>query len=124
MHTIVLERAFCYPDLYHVATFPGIRTFFSGGHYAVAVFVISGYWLSMESMRLIHAREYGKLGDKIATALFRRWLRLYVPVICTTFVYMTSWHVFGLRIKILDRRRIDVTSFCLVCGAYEFHLRF
>ncbi len=31
----------------------------------------------------------------MASSLFRRWLRLYIPVYVTTFIYMTSWHAFG-----------------------------
>ena len=59
-------------------------------------FVISGYVLSTKPMSLIHAGEQLKLADNLASALFRRWLRLYIPVACTTFLYMTSWHLFGL----------------------------
>lgn len=93
----IFEDAFGYSSQYHLAAFHGIRTFFSGGHYAVSTFfVISGYVLSAKPLSLIHAREYVRLGDNVASALFRRWLRLYLPLVAVTFLYMTSWHIFGL----------------------------
>lgn len=93
----IMEDAWGYEGNYRFATMHGIRTFFTGGHYAVTVFfVISGYVLSTKPLSLIQAGEYGKLGDNLASAMFRRWLRLYIPVIATTFLYMTSWHVFGI----------------------------
>ena len=91
------ERGFGYDGEYYFAAFPGVRTFFSGGHYAVTVFfVISGYVLSAKPMTLIHTGEYLKLSENLGSALFRRYLRLYIPVVCTTFIYMTCWHAFGM----------------------------
>ncbi|KAI1102549.1 acyltransferase family-domain-containing protein [Jackrogersella minutella] len=93
----IFEDAFGYDNKYHLAAFHGIRTFFSGGHYAVSTFfVISGYVLSAKPLSLIQDKEFVKIGDNVASALFRRWLRLYLPLIIVTFLYMTSWHVFGL----------------------------
>jgi peptidoglycan/LPS O-acetylase OafA/YrhL len=93
---LILENAFGYEKRYFLACLPGVRTFFSGGHFAVAVFfIISGYVLSSKPLKLIYAEEYTKFGDNVASALFRRWLRLYIPLIVTTFLYMSSWHAFG-----------------------------
>ncbi len=93
----IFENAFGYNGRYYFASLHGVRTFFTGGHWAVSVFfVISGYVLSSKPLMLIHAGDYVKLGDNLASALFRRWLRLHIPVICTTFLYLTSWHAFGL----------------------------
>ncbi|EXJ91013.1 hypothetical protein A1O1_04120 [Capronia coronata CBS 617.96] len=92
----ILENAYGYDNQYYFACLPVVRMFFSGGHFAVTVFfVLSGYVLSCKPLTMIHAGEYMRLGDNLASALFRRWLRLHIPVICTTFCYMTSWHVFG-----------------------------
>jgi peptidoglycan/LPS O-acetylase OafA/YrhL len=94
---IVFENAFGYEGRYYFAALPGVRTFFTGGHYSVTIFfVISGYVLSTKPLSLIHAGDQLKLSENLASALFRRWLRLFIPVICTTFLYMASWHVFGL----------------------------
>jgi peptidoglycan/LPS O-acetylase OafA/YrhL len=93
----ILENAFGYQGKYFFATLPAVRTFFTGGHFAVSTFfVISGYVLPARSLGMIQARDYSKLEDNIASALFRRWLRLYIPCVVTTLVYMTSWHAFGV----------------------------
>ncbi|ELR04841.1 hypothetical protein GMDG_07066 [Pseudogymnoascus destructans 20631-21] len=93
----ILENAFGYDNQYYFACLPFIRTFLTGGHFAVTVFfVISGYVLSAKPLALIQGGEYGRLGDTLASALFRRWMRLYIPVIVTTFLYMTSWHALGI----------------------------
>lgn len=94
---LIFENGFGYDGQYYFVCLPFVRNFFTGGHFAVTVFfVISGYVLSTKPLSLINAGEYGKLGDNLASALFRRWLRLHLPVIATTWVYMTSWHAFGI----------------------------
>ncbi|KAJ9148933.1 Acyltransferase 3 [Pleurostoma richardsiae] len=93
----VFENAFGWNGNFHFATFYGVRNFFSGGHIAVALFyVISGYVLTLKPLSLIHAGELLKLGDNLASAFFRRWFRLYIPLIVTTFVTITIWHAFGI----------------------------
>lgn len=93
----IFENAYGYNQQYYFVCLPGIRTFFTGGHVAVAVFfVISGHVLSTKPMVHIYSRDYGKLGEGVASALFRRWLRLHLPAIGVTFLYMTSWHLFGI----------------------------
>ncbi|KAL2022520.1 hypothetical protein VTK56DRAFT_5127 [Thermocarpiscus australiensis] len=92
-----LESSFGYNGLHFFVALPGIRNFFHGGHFAVATFfVISGYVLSAKPMSLVHRGEQAKLADNLASALFRRWLRLYIPLISTTFIYMTLVHALGL----------------------------
>ena len=53
--------------------------------------------MSAKPIHLIQSGEYLKLGDNLGSALFRRWLRLYIPLICTTFLYMTLWHAFSFK---------------------------
>ncbi|PGH00250.1 hypothetical protein AJ79_08264 [Helicocarpus griseus UAMH5409] len=94
----VFENAFGYNRQYYFAALPGIRTFFCGGHFAVSVFfVLSGYVLAAKPLTLLAEGDYVKLGENLASSLFRRWLRLFLPVIATTFLYMTSWHLLGIR---------------------------
>jgi peptidoglycan/LPS O-acetylase OafA/YrhL len=95
-----LESSFGFEGHYHFATLPGIRIFFHGGHYAVACFfVISGYVLSAKPLSHIQAGDQAKLADNLASALFRRWIRLFIPIILTTFVYMTILHAFGIWVE-------------------------
>lgn len=94
---VSFENGFGYDGRYFFACLPGVRTFFTGGHFAVTIFfVISGYVLSVKSISLIHSGDYNKLSEVLASAFFRRWPRLHIPLIATTFLYMTSWHAFGI----------------------------
>ncbi|KPM38155.1 hypothetical protein AK830_g8412 [Neonectria ditissima] len=91
-----MERSFGYNDTYYLATLPIVRLLFSGGHFAVAIFfVVSGYGLSVKPLRLIHSGRHQELGSALASSIFRRWLRLFAPVACTTLTYLTLWHVVG-----------------------------
>lgn len=92
----MFENTWGFEGNYRFASFPGIRLMFNGGHFAVAIFfVISGYVLSTKPLSLVHAGEQAKLADNLASQLFRRWMRLYIPLIVTTFLYMLTWHAFG-----------------------------
>lgn len=92
----IFENAFGYEGQYRFANFHGVRLLFNGGHFAVATFfVVSGYVLSVKPLSLIQAGQQDKLADNLSSALFRRWLRLYMPLAATTFLYMLTWHAFG-----------------------------
>ncbi|KAI1843163.1 hypothetical protein JX266_010690 [Neoarthrinium moseri] len=96
----LLENSFGYNGNFHLVAFPGVRILFNGGHYAVATFfVISGYVLSAKPLSLIHEGELTKLGDNVASALFRRWLRLWIPLMAVTLVYVSSWHLLGMWVE-------------------------
>jgi len=93
----ILGDAFGWKGQYYFIGLPGIRLL-TGGHAAVPIFfVTSGYVLSHKPLSLIQAGEHSQLGDSLGSAMFRRWLRLYLPIIATTFIWITLWHVFGLR---------------------------
>ncbi|KAH7013909.1 acyltransferase family-domain-containing protein [Ilyonectria destructans] len=93
-------NGFGYEGNYYLISFHGIRHFFSGGHYAVSTFfIISGYVLSIQPLTLIQAGNYVKLGDVLAAALFKRWFRLYLPLIVTLLLYATAWHTFGIWVR-------------------------
>lgn len=103
---IIFENAWGYQDRKYFVCLPGVRLFFSGGHLAVTVFfVMSGYVLSAKPLNLIQSGQHIKLQENLGSALFRRWLRLYIPVISTTFIYMTSWHLFGIWTATPDHKR-------------------
>ncbi|KAE8155102.1 acyltransferase family-domain-containing protein [Aspergillus avenaceus] len=94
----IFENVYGYNKQHYLVSFPGVRIFFSGGHFAVSVFfVLSGYVLSTKPLSLMRAGDYVQLGENLGSALFRRWLRLHLPVICTTFVYMTYLHLFRIQ---------------------------
>ncbi|KAL2127392.1 hypothetical protein VTI74DRAFT_10818 [Chaetomium olivicolor] len=92
----IFESSWGYKGQFYFCALPFIRSFFNSGHMAVAVFyVISGYVLSVKPLSLIQAGEHLKLFDNLASAFFRRWFRLYIPLIVTTFVWAMSWHILG-----------------------------
>ncbi|KAF4450294.1 hypothetical protein F53441_6577 [Fusarium austroafricanum] len=102
----IFENSFGFEGKYYFCTFPFIRHFFTGGHYAVSTFfIISGYVLSLKPMGFIQAGEYVKLGDALASSLFRRWIRLFLPLILAMLVYITYLHVFGLWTRIMTKQR-------------------
>ncbi|KID73458.1 O-acetyltransferase PaAT-1 [Metarhizium brunneum] len=93
----IFENGFGYNQQYYFAALPGVRLFFSGGHLAVSIFfVLSGYVLSIKPLRLIEKNDTSGLAEHLGSAIFRRWLRLFLPVAATSFIYATSWHLFGL----------------------------
>jgi peptidoglycan/LPS O-acetylase OafA/YrhL len=96
----VFENGFGYADHYFFVGLPVVRHFFAGGHFAVSTFfVISGYVLSLKPMSLLQAGEYTALGDNLGSALFRRWIRLFLPLIIMLTLYATFWTVFGIKIR-------------------------
>ncbi|KAK6580836.1 hypothetical protein PZA11_006324 [Diplocarpon coronariae] len=93
----ILENGWGYENRYYFAALPVVRTFFTGGHFAVACFfVISGYVLAAKPLSLIQSGDLIKLGDNLGSALFRRWTRLHLPIIAVSLAYLTSWHLFGI----------------------------
>lgn len=91
----IFENGYGFNDRYYFAALPGIRLMFTGGHFAVPVFfVLSGYVLSVKP--LSYLGDFVKLEENLSSAMFRRWIRLHLPVIGTTFVYMSTWHLFGI----------------------------
>lgn len=92
-----MQHGWGYDGEYYLSAFFGIRTFFTGGHYSVATFfVISGYVLSAKPLSLLRAGDHPRIVESIGSSLFRRWLRLFMPIIATTFVTLCLWHVFGI----------------------------
>lgn len=82
---------------HYFGAFPLIRTFTTGGHYSVAIFfILSGYVLSTKPLTLIHSGDLIASSDNLASALFRRWFRLWIPVIVVTFCMITICHSFGI----------------------------
>lgn len=93
----IFEAGFGYEGKHYFAAFPFIRLFFAGGHFAVAIFfVISGYVLAVKALGLIHKGQHLAAADAIGSALFRRWLRLFIPVMGVTLLWLTQRHIFNI----------------------------
>lgn len=65
---------------------PLIRVVHSGRFMVAIFFVISGYVLSYRSLKLAREGRPTQLLDSLASSVFRRWLRLHLPVIVSTFI--------------------------------------
>ena len=83
-----VESGFGYQCQYSIFQFPFLRTWVTGGHAAVTIFfVLSGYVLSMSSLRLLRGRDHTKVYQNLAAALVRRPIRLFIPVIGISLVF-------------------------------------
>ncbi|BFZ54731.1 hypothetical protein PYCC9005_001768 [Savitreella phatthalungensis] len=91
-----LELAYGYDGKYQFITLPFVRTFFTGSHAAVSVFfIISGYVLTYKPTLLAREGRLLEANDALASSVFRRAIRLYIPVLgvswtCICLYYMTG----------------------------------
>lgn len=82
---------------YNLVNFPFLRILFTGSHASVPIFfIISGYVQSRKTLQLIHENDVA-VYTTIASGLFRRGFRLLVPVLGTSFFFMTLWHVLHIQ---------------------------
>lgn len=80
---------------------PFVRLIYAGRPAVHVFFVISGFVLSQKSLRLIRSQKYADLSTTLSSSIFRRGMRLFLPVIVSTFLGMlTIFHGFqGWRVK-------------------------
>nr|OQO27279.1 hypothetical protein B0A51_04964 [Rachicladosporium sp. CCFEE 5018] len=79
---------------------PLLRVWFSSGHAQVSIFfVLSGFvlsWSPLRSMRQGQGQN-STLGQSLSSAVFRRWIRLYLPCFAIAFwqlwEYRAGWRV-------------------------------
>lgn len=89
-NTIAFQHAYGWNEKYYFTCLPGIRLFFNGGSYSVALFfVISGYVLSRSPLKMVHGAESLRVAKHLGVAVPRRFVRLYFPVFTTTFCFMS-----------------------------------
>ncbi|PBP20409.1 acyltransferase [Diplocarpon rosae] len=82
------------PDERSILQLPGIRTFFTTGGAAVCVFfALSGYVLTYKSLQWMRAGSNHLVYPSVASSMFRRGFRLYLPPICLTFFEMLATRV-------------------------------
>ncbi|KAF1840351.1 acyltransferas-like protein [Cucurbitaria berberidis CBS 394.84] len=121
---LIYENGFGYEGRHYFAALPFVRLFFSGGHFAVAIFfVISGYVLSVKTLSLIQRGQTQHAADGIGSALFRRWLRLYIPIIAVTFLWMCLRHWTKIWVDMRDMNgtfREDVRTWYQTFKNYSF----
>ncbi|EOA83370.1 uncharacterized protein SETTUDRAFT_164781 [Exserohilum turcica Et28A] len=120
----ILENAYGYQGKHYFAALPFVRVFFSGGHFAVAIFfVLSGYVLSLKGLRMIQDGHHVSAADSIGSALFRRWLRLYLPIIVVTLAWMSIryWSKMWVDLRPMeDTYRKELTAWYRLFKNYSF----
>lgn len=78
----------------YLVQLPFIRTFFSGGAAAVAIFfVLSGYVLSISPLQKLQRGHARKCYTGLASAVVRRPFRLYLPVIGVSLAFAVCMHL-------------------------------
>lgn len=80
---------------HHVLLLPFIRLIFAGRSMVYILYVVSGYVLSYNIFMLQRDNPWEKAPISLTTSVFRRWLRLYLPTLFVSFVYMLGTY-FGL----------------------------
>ncbi|TVY84719.1 hypothetical protein LSUE1_G003028 [Lachnellula suecica] len=65
---------------------PFVRVIHSGKFMVSIFFVISGYVLSYRGLKLAREGKGVELLESLGSSVFRRWLRLHLPVIASTFL--------------------------------------
>jgi peptidoglycan/LPS O-acetylase OafA/YrhL len=81
-------------------------------------FVISGYVLSFRQVRMIRAGNFEQLNDTIFSAVFRRGIRLFIPV-SVALVLMRIWLFMDWRVE-LDDAKAELPGF--FWGLFRQHL--
>lgn len=64
---------------------PFVRVIITGRACVTVFFVISGYVLSIKPLSTIYKGQYDKVYEGLAGAVFRRFLRLWMPILVITF---------------------------------------
>lgn len=93
----IMQSSYGYEGRHYFITLPWIRTFFTGGHGAVAIFfILSGYVLATKPIALLYSGDHSSLIGNIGSAIFRRWFRLYLPIFFVTLNCVSLWHWSGV----------------------------
>lgn len=82
------------PEWYYA---PLIRSIYGSGDAAVCIFFgISGYVLTHKMLSLMRQQRYDDLFTTVSSAVFRRGVRLYMPVFIETLLLMLACRVLGM----------------------------
>lgn len=86
------------------AAWPIIRTFWTGGHFSVALFfTISGYVLPKRLLSLLHAGRQADFVEALRSSIVRRPFRLFLPVILSTLAVMVVSYLTGIPTSAMKR---------------------
>jgi len=120
-----------------VLLLPIIRVVHAGRLMVVIFFTISGYVLSYRSLQLARLGKNTEVLNSLASSVFRRWLRLHLPVVASIFLafmlgrwnlwtYMPEWWEHDASGSYLHGHSVPLPSrqgsfFSQLGGKYIFH---
>ncbi|KFH40324.1 hypothetical protein ACRE_090070 [Hapsidospora chrysogenum ATCC 11550] len=70
---------------YHILKLPFLRLWYQGPAAVCVFFVISGYALCYKPLKLARSRNLESFSTTLGSLVFRRWFRLFLPPIISTF---------------------------------------
>ena len=84
----VIAEGWGYGDSnYNLLKLPFLRLFYAGPPMVCVFFVISGYALSLKPLKLMRSKDgHGQLSNTMASLIFRRGIRLFLPTVVSTFL--------------------------------------
>ena len=88
-----LHRGYgAYPEDTSFFQLPFIRVIYAGRFMVSIFFVLSGYVLTYKPLQQIRSGSRAALADTLASSVFRRWFRLFLPIFLSTFIQMLTVH--------------------------------
>jgi peptidoglycan/LPS O-acetylase OafA/YrhL len=79
------EMCFKYePGSFEIWKLPIIRLIVSGPPHVVIFFIVSGYAISYKPLKLMHQGRFAGVGSSLASSVFRRHPRLFMPAAVVT----------------------------------------
>jgi peptidoglycan/LPS O-acetylase OafA/YrhL len=76
------------PNTTNFFQLPFLRILYSGRGMVTIFFIISGYVLSYKALKQIRRKEFAPLLDTLCSATFRRAMRLFLPILASSFLTM------------------------------------
>lgn len=81
------------------AALPIVRLPFTGGHFSVMLFfIISGYVVPRRLSQMLHEGRRDEFVESVHSAMVRRPVRLFMPVILSTLFLAFFWHLSGITV--------------------------
>ena len=103
-------------DNYHLLQLPIIRLFYSGPPMVSIFFVISGYALSLKSLKQMRAHQWDGLLHTMSSSIFRRGFRLFLPTTISTFLI-----VIMIRLGWYESTRAFANNRDMLRNVLEYH---
>ncbi|KAI4720385.1 hypothetical protein E4T48_03345 [Aureobasidium sp. EXF-10727] len=88
-----VDTAWTFDGKRDILRLPLVRSFYNGNFMVGIFFVLSGFALSHKAARQIRDGEITRLGGALSSSVLRRWIRLYVPCLCSALVILVALRI-------------------------------